>query len=144
MTFLRRLEYFRGLLFLTTNRVSQIDEAFMSRLHVAIGYKNLTASARKSTWKGFFSKLEKERAGRVEIAQDAKNYVLEDERVELNGREIRNALQTAFALAECEQGPRAADQGSPVTVEVAHFERVLETSEGFHNHVLGLRREEKE
>ncbi|KAI7332767.1 hypothetical protein KC315_g4505 [Hortaea werneckii] len=37
--FLRRMEYFRGLLFLTTNRVGQIDDAFMSRVHMAIGYE---------------------------------------------------------------------------------------------------------
>ena len=29
--FLRRMEYFRGLVFLTTNRVGHIDDAFISR-----------------------------------------------------------------------------------------------------------------
>lgn len=39
--FLRKMEYFQSLLFLTTNRVRQIDEAFTSRVHVVIEYPPL-------------------------------------------------------------------------------------------------------
>ncbi|OTB00432.1 hypothetical protein M426DRAFT_65886, partial [Hypoxylon sp. CI-4A] len=52
--FLRRMEYFKGLLFLTTNRVSQIDDAFISRVHVAIGYQALSPEFRVKIWRGFF------------------------------------------------------------------------------------------
>lgn len=45
--FLRRMEYFKGLLFLTTNRVGQIDDAFISRVHVAIGYDKLNVETKK-------------------------------------------------------------------------------------------------
>ncbi|KAI7383006.1 hypothetical protein KC336_g18476, partial [Hortaea werneckii] len=55
--FLRRMEYFRGLLFLTTNRVGQIDDAFMSRVHMAIGYERLSPDFRRNIWEGFFRKL---------------------------------------------------------------------------------------
>jgi len=34
--FLRILEYYSGILFLTTNRVGTIDEAFKSRIHVSL------------------------------------------------------------------------------------------------------------
>jgi hypothetical protein len=34
--FLRLLEYFQGILFLTTNRVSTFDDAFQSRIHIAL------------------------------------------------------------------------------------------------------------
>ena len=34
--FLRVLEYFQGILFLTTNRVSSFDDAFQSRIHIAL------------------------------------------------------------------------------------------------------------
>ncbi|TGJ75550.1 hypothetical protein E0Z10_g10983, partial [Xylaria hypoxylon] len=36
--FLRALEYYRGVLFLTTNRVQTFDAAFTSRIHVALHY----------------------------------------------------------------------------------------------------------
>lgn len=34
--FLRMLEYYKGLLFLTTNRVGAFDEAFKSRVHITL------------------------------------------------------------------------------------------------------------
>ena len=34
--FLRMLEYYKGLLFLTTNRVGSFDEAFKSRVHISL------------------------------------------------------------------------------------------------------------
>lgn len=42
--FLRVLEYYNGLLFLTTNRVGTIDEAFKSRIHLSLYYVSLTNS----------------------------------------------------------------------------------------------------
>lgn len=42
--FLRVLEYYSGILFLTTNRVGTMDEAFKSRIHVSLYYAPLTLS----------------------------------------------------------------------------------------------------
>lgn len=39
--FLRMLEYYKGLLFLTTNRVGAFDEAFKSRVHISLFCKYL-------------------------------------------------------------------------------------------------------
>lgn len=36
IAFLRVLEYYSGILFLTTNRVGNLDGAFNSRLHVSL------------------------------------------------------------------------------------------------------------
>lgn len=55
--FLRALDYFRGILFLTTNRVGRFDEAFMTRIHVAIGYERLNDAARERIWDNLFDKL---------------------------------------------------------------------------------------
>ena len=41
------LEYYRGVLFLTTNRVSVLDKALDSRVHVKITYPELDLAARK-------------------------------------------------------------------------------------------------
>jgi len=49
--FLRVLEYFNGLLFLTTNRVDDIDEAIISRCIAMIKYSPPNDDDRRSIWK---------------------------------------------------------------------------------------------
>jgi hypothetical protein len=48
--FLRVLEYFNGLLFLTTNRIDDIDEAIISRCIALIRYQSPDAAARARIW----------------------------------------------------------------------------------------------
>jgi hypothetical protein len=48
--FLRVLEYFNGLLFLTTNRIDDIDEAIISRCIALIRFHSPDAEARKRIW----------------------------------------------------------------------------------------------
>ncbi|EGU83598.1 hypothetical protein FOXB_05846 [Fusarium oxysporum f. sp. conglutinans Fo5176] len=143
--FLRRMEYFKGLLFLTTNRVGQIDDAFISRVHVAIGYQALNEETRRKVWSGFFRKLVRERAGKVQIASDAKKWVLETAgETSLNGRDIRNALQTAITLAEFESEEDPDYDAALVTVVTkAHFQKVLEMCNRFRSYVTSIRREDE-
>ena len=49
--FLRVLEYFNGLLFLTTNRVDDIDEAIISRCIALIKYDHPDVEARRRIWR---------------------------------------------------------------------------------------------
>jgi len=49
--FLRVLEYFNGLLFLTTNRVDDIDEAIISRCIALIKYHSPDAKDRRKIWR---------------------------------------------------------------------------------------------
>jgi hypothetical protein len=49
--FLRVLEYFNGLLFLTTNRIDDIDEAIVSRCIALIKFYPPDAEARRKIWK---------------------------------------------------------------------------------------------
>jgi SpoVK/Ycf46/Vps4 family AAA+-type ATPase len=53
--FLRLLEYHQSLIFLTTNRIETLDEAFKSRISVAIKYPNLNKSARRQIWGAFLT-----------------------------------------------------------------------------------------
>jgi SpoVK/Ycf46/Vps4 family AAA+-type ATPase len=89
--FLRQLEYFQGILFLTTNRVKTFDEAFESRIHVALRYRNLRAEARGKIWRAFF-----EKAGVCDVSEDDLEKLGERK---INGRQIKNAVRTAQALA---------------------------------------------
>lgn len=54
--FLRLLEYYRGVLFLTTNRIEEFDDAFHSRIHIALRFASLRF-ANKGETKGIVEKL---------------------------------------------------------------------------------------
>jgi len=94
--FLRLLEYYQGILFLTTNRVKTFDEAFQSRIHVALKYSNLEVDARRSVWRNFLERIED---GGVDVGNEGYDKLA---RHELNGREIKNAIGTAKTLADAE------------------------------------------
>jgi SpoVK/Ycf46/Vps4 family AAA+-type ATPase len=70
--FLRLLEYFQGILFLTTNRVETFDEAFQSRIHLALKYGELSPKARKSVWKMFIERVQASEVAEVEAAKTKK------------------------------------------------------------------------
>lgn len=78
--FLRILEYFRNILFLTTNRVMNLDKAFRSRIVLSLKYNELNTDARNSIWKEFIHRL-----GVSEFTEE--NYV-ELSSHKLNGREV--------------------------------------------------------
>ena len=56
--FLRVLEYYEGILFLTSNRVGTFDEAFRSRIQLALHYPALGPYQRLRIWENFFGRLE--------------------------------------------------------------------------------------
>ncbi|KAF2401891.1 P-loop containing nucleoside triphosphate hydrolase protein [Trichodelitschia bisporula] len=123
--FLRLLEYFQGILFLTTNRVGTFDEAFQSRIHVALKYDELTPRARKTVWRDFLEKV------RVAEGLDAMPFKDDDyeqlSRKGLNGRQIKNTVRTAQALALHEQK----------RLSMEHIKNVLEVAEAFSRDLHG-------
>jgi ATP-dependent 26S proteasome regulatory subunit len=99
--FLRTLEYYEGILFLTTNRVKDMDQAFQSRIHMSLEYPALDATARESVWRGFLSRAISLHAT---MEGDSAHTITEDEikalaGLDLNGRQIKNVLKTANLLA---------------------------------------------
>lgn len=96
--FLRALEYYKGILFLTTNRVGTFDEAFISRIHVKIYYADFSDDDRSKVWNTFFEKLEEDRDTTMRIPQSTKDYVESEElrKLKWNGREIRNGNATCL------------------------------------------------
>ncbi|KAI1844808.1 hypothetical protein JX266_009036 [Neoarthrinium moseri] len=134
--FLRCMEYYRGILFLTTNRVGSFDDAFISRIHVVIHYKDLTHDDRTKIWNQFFDKLESDKRG-IRVRKSARTYVLEDadmRGVGWNGREIRNAFQTAVALCEYEHKTQG-EPGEAPALERDHFEQVCEMALQFKKYL---------
>lgn len=51
--FLRNLEYFRGILALTTNRVETFDDAIQSRINLPLKFKDLDELAKRAIWTTF-------------------------------------------------------------------------------------------
>ncbi|KAL9009767.1 MAG: hypothetical protein Q9173_005234 [Seirophora scorigena] len=95
--FLRVLEYYAGILILTSNRVGMLDEAFKSRIQVALHCENLNRSARKKIWQNSLDMLEEddEDVNFGEIKPRLDDLAGK----ELNARQIRNVLTTARQLA---------------------------------------------
>lgn len=88
-SFLRVIEYYDGILFLTTNRIGTSDEAVWSRIHATIYYNDFTDPQRQQIWDTYFAKLEKDRKDIV-ISESARSYVESLKTLTWNGREIRN------------------------------------------------------
>ena len=96
--FLRVLEYYEGILILTSNRVGTFDESFKSRIQLALHYEKLKVNDRRAIWENFMRRLQK--VEEVGIDFDDINKHLDDlARKELNGRQIRNAITTARQFA---------------------------------------------
>jgi hypothetical protein len=90
--FLRTLEYYEGILFLTTNRSKNMDEAFNSRIHFRLAYPNLDEQARRKVWAGF---LDRHQGGHDIGDEDLAKL----EKLDINGRVIKNVLKSATLLA---------------------------------------------
>jgi hypothetical protein len=89
--FLHALEFYDGILFLTTNRVGAFDDAIMSRVHIQMFYPELNAEQRHAVWNTFINKLEAEKSS-MQVKYAVKEYLRSSEmkNFEMNGREIRN------------------------------------------------------
>lgn len=93
--FLRKLEYYDGIIFFTTNRVKTIDEAIASRIHLSLRYDDLHEVARKKVWTGQLAKAVT-RYGGADCSSDDLNRLAGKK---LNGRQITNATSVAQAMA---------------------------------------------
>ncbi|OTB11465.1 hypothetical protein K445DRAFT_322048 [Daldinia sp. EC12] len=92
--FLRVLEYYEGILILTSNRVGTFDEAFKSRIQLAIHYNDLSFKERSKIWENFISRLEDLEEEDIDFV-NLRNNVENLANFEMNGREIRNAITNA-------------------------------------------------
>ncbi|KAN0108720.1 hypothetical protein V8E51_008462 [Hyaloscypha variabilis] len=104
--FLRVLEYYTGVLFLTTNRIGDFDEAFASRIHISLYYPQLDLDSTLRIFNLNLDMIHQNhrkrdiKIDREKILDFAKNYFNIQEDAKWNGRQIRNACHTALALAE--------------------------------------------
>lgn len=109
--FLRLTEYHQDVMFLTTNRVTEFDPAFYSRISVALKYDKLTPLNRRQVWQNLLS------ASGMPTNIDVDKLFVH----EINGRQIKNSIRLARSLAK--------SQGVEVSTE--HLEQVLLMSAQF-------------
>ncbi|CAG8961514.1 hypothetical protein HYFRA_00013865 [Hymenoscyphus fraxineus] len=140
--FLRVLEYYAGILFLTTNRVGVFDEAFKSRIHLSLWYPTLDKSSTAQIWQMNLDRTkEKESQLNLKIEGDrimafSKKHWKKSQSENSgfwNGRQIRNAFQTAIAIAQWES--KQSSDGSGATLTDKHFEKVSKASRGFDRYL---------
>ena len=127
--FLRALEYYEGILILTTNRVGTFDEAFKSRIQLALQYDPLEEHQRKQIWRNFIERL---RNLGEEESIDFDDIVLhmgDLAKYPMNGRQIRNSITTARQLAKFK------DKEMTYT----HLKRAITVAEKFDQRLADIR-----
>ncbi|KAH9874551.1 hypothetical protein IAQ61_003740 [Plenodomus lingam] len=167
--FLRVLEYYSGILILTTNRVGQFDEAIKSRIHISLYYPPLDRKRTLKIWKMNLRRLKDENEAKSaaqsdksqsprksllpyiefnhnEIMDFAKGHwkICQQNKSNWNGRQIKNAFQTAIALAEWDrmtfQKRCKIKEEIPVSLTKENFKKVAEASAKFDEYLVSVRR----
>jgi SpoVK/Ycf46/Vps4 family AAA+-type ATPase len=96
--FLRNLEYYQGLIFLTSNRVEEFDFAFDSRVHLHVNFEDPDAAVRTQIWKRFLPKTWED-----SVAENLGRDLV------VNGRVIKNLVRTATLLSEGDEHTLSED-----------------------------------
>ncbi|KAK1772075.1 hypothetical protein QBC33DRAFT_555239 [Phialemonium atrogriseum] len=92
---LSSLEYYTGIIFLTTNLPQELDNAFISRLDIHLKYSGLTFDNRRRLWQNLLQLHEDT------LFQAGLRVMLSDKDLDdlatwrLNGREIKNSVKNA-------------------------------------------------
>lgn len=159
--FLQQLEYFHGILFLTTNRVTvcsrsfiirgpfweatqfadraslsqALDDAFHSRIDVGIHYDDLDQQARTAIFKTFIKRA------RAIGETDTMHFTEKDFATlaghgngngrALNGRQIQKTIRAAQALAVNKREP----------LSMTHIQKALDVQMSFKDHLTGRTRD---
>ncbi|MCJ1391233.1 hypothetical protein MMC18_004095 [Xylographa bjoerkii] len=150
--FLRVLEFYTGVLFLTTNRVGVLDDAIKSRITWIAYYPPLDQHQTKKIWKLNIKLLEErnkrlqvDKAGILKFAKEhfASSFARNST---WNGRQIQNAFKVATALAEWDayskdvqhktdtKVPEEDMSGQPALL-ASHFHTIAVGTQAFNNYL---------
>jgi AAA+ superfamily predicted ATPase len=150
LVLLRVLEYYDGIIILTTNRITSLDIAVQSRIHLAIRYEDLDQKQKQNVFRMFLNQLEQNEPKSIKDYEKVLEFVDEyASRDKLNGRQIRNVVASALSLARS----KAKRENGDARMTVDHLKKVLYITKDFqeqlesittdarrHNEVKGGRR----
>ncbi|KAH7363720.1 P-loop containing nucleoside triphosphate hydrolase protein [Pyrenochaeta sp. MPI-SDFR-AT-0127] len=144
--FLRVLEYYEGILILTSNRVGTFDEAFKSRIQLSLHYDDLTKGQRQKIWRNFLERLKSmDKLPPAKVTDpssrtlkdaepiaidfdDVECYISELAEHDMNGRQIRNAITTARQLAKFKKEQ----------MNYSHLQHVIAVSSKFDKYLTSV------
>ena len=115
---------------MTTNRPGDLDEAFVSRIHITVGLKQLDTEERKKIWTIFIRDLGDQKDPYTDKERHALlNYAMQNfESDRLNGRQIRNIIRIALTIAQLNE--------THVTPEL--LESVVQNGREYSNYMTDL------
>lgn len=133
------MEYYNGILILTTNRPGVLDEAVKSRVHLSLLYKPLDLPQTKAIFRLNINKLKEREQQRAQALGARALFIKEDKIMDFaenqfnnfgkekglgrwNGRQIRNAFSIAASLAHFEEVEYGSEFHANLSNE--HFEQV--------------------
>jgi len=122
---LRVLEYYSGILILTTNRVNQFDIAVQSRVNLGIKYDDLDKDQKRDIFAQFLDQVKPED---IEGRQKMISWMHRDPDgidyfSSLNGRQVRNVLFSAASLASKDGG----------VLKLEHIEKMAKITSRFQD-----------
>ena len=122
-TFMPLVDNVTGTLILTSSRVGTFDEAFRSRINLAVHFKPLGWEQRGSIWRKLLTK--------AQLSEDAEHDLVkhvELAKMNMNGRQIHNIVSGAQQLASYKKIP--LDYGT--------LQQVIRSSEQFDKYLVQL------
>lgn len=122
LVFLRKLEYYKGILILTTNLVDCIDDAFESRISYPVRFHELSRDNRHQIWTDFIKAMNMLPAYKAKLMSEVDRW----SEAEINGRQIRNVILMAENLALSDEKhprlmPQHIDELLNVTIEFCDY-----------------------
>ena len=149
--FLRVLEFYTGVLFLTTNRVGVLDDAIKSRITWIAYYPPLDERQTRNIWKVNLRLLE-ERNTRLQVDKKAimnfarEHFTSSPREFIWNGRQIQNAFKVATALAEWDAYSKdvqhtidtsvtVEDMRNQPTLRADHFNTIATGTQAFNSYL---------
>jgi hypothetical protein len=100
--FLRTLEYFSGLLFMTTNRTNDVDDAILSRCIAIISYETPSSEAAHRLWQNLAEQFEVELPEAL-IEELTRTYA------SASGRDIKELLKLTAKYCNNKNAPLSAE-----------------------------------
>jgi ATP-dependent Clp protease ATP-binding subunit ClpA len=112
---------------LTSNRVGTFDQAFKSRIQLALHYEDLTKPQRRKIWRNFFTRLKELKETNVDF-DDLFDHIDNLAEEEMNGRQIRNSITIARQLAKYDDEEFGYE----------HLGRVIKVAAKFDGYLKGV------
>ena len=136
---LREVEYFKGVLIMTTNRVKAFDPAILSRIHHAVDFEETSPDQETRIWRSWSNRLKELKLTTKNSATKIDKWIdstmKSRKREVLSGREVRNVFNVAQALSY--------KDGSSMKIESDCLDRAYAYRKEFISNTTRLRVEAK-